>query len=117
MQGDIYLVDTTNGKEENLTGGKGNNWQAVWSPDGEYLAFLSDRDGSGQARLWIWNRKTRTMRVASEIASRGDQVEWLPRSHKVLFTTLPVGMSVDAYVQRFEGPPTSTGYLNQPAGG
>jgi len=40
---DILVLNTHTGEERNLTGGKDDNWLPVWSLDGQYLAFLSDR--------------------------------------------------------------------------
>src|SRR5271157_3771350 len=51
---DIWISNTRTGETRNLTGEKGDNFLPVWSPDGRYLGFISDRDGSGQARLWVW---------------------------------------------------------------
>src|SRR5258708_489824 len=50
---DIFVLNVESGDSRNLTGGAGDNWLPVWSPDGHYLAFLSDRGGD-YARLWIW---------------------------------------------------------------
>src|SRR6266851_3377900 len=52
---DIYISNSETGEARNLTGGMGENWLSNWSPDGHYLAFLSDRDGTGQAKLWVWD--------------------------------------------------------------
>jgi dipeptidyl aminopeptidase/acylaminoacyl peptidase len=97
---DIWISNTGTGETRNLTGGKDDNFLPVWSPDGHYLAFLSDRDGSGQARLWIWDAKQNDLRRASDIDTRGNQVVWTADSRKVLVATLPEGLSVEEYVKR-----------------
>jgi dipeptidyl aminopeptidase/acylaminoacyl peptidase len=108
---DIELLDVVTGQEQNLTGGRGSNWQPVWSPDGNWLAFLSDRDGSGQARLWLWDRRKQILHRASELNVRGQEISWMPDSQRILFTILPVGLSLDEYVERFSGAPK----MNDPA--
>src|SRR5437773_4573537 len=49
--GDIFIVETDSGKSRTITQADGSNWLPSWAPDGRHLAFLSDRDGSGQAKL------------------------------------------------------------------
>jgi Tol biopolymer transport system component len=61
-QADIYLLDHTGEPVRNLTNNPANDLSPSISPDGEYIAFISDRtgepqvyvmnfDGSGQRRL------------------------------------------------------------------
>ena len=48
----IYLVPADGGEPVRLTQGPGRDWAPRWSPDGRWLAFLSDRDGKpGQLYL------------------------------------------------------------------
>jgi len=104
---DIWISNTETGEARNLTGGKDDNFLPVWSPNGHYLAFLSDRDGSGQARLWIWDAKRNALRKVSDIDTRGNHIEWMPDSRSVLVTTLPEGLSVEDYVKRQTSRPES----------
>jgi dipeptidyl aminopeptidase/acylaminoacyl peptidase len=92
---DIYLLKLATGEATNLTGGEGGNWQPAWSPNGQYLAFLSSRDGSGQERLWTWNANTNELRMVSDVDVRGDAVEWTPDSRTLLVTVLQAGHSPD----------------------
>ena len=85
---DIYILNLKSAEVRNLTG-RGNNWLPTWSPDGRLLAFLSDRDGSGQARLWIWDAERDQMRMASKKNIRGAEIEWLPDSSAVLVGAAP----------------------------
>jgi len=96
----IYIEDTASTSSRMLTGGTGNNWQPRLSPDGNYLAFLSDRDGSGQAKLWVWEAKANKLRKVSDIAVRTSQIEWLPGSKNVILTTVPEGLTPDEFAER-----------------
>ena len=95
----ICIVSTESGKIRNLTGKEGDSWLSVWSPDSHYLAFLSNRDNSGQARLWIWDALKDELRRVSAIDARAEQIAWLPNSKAILVTTLPQGLSIDDYVK------------------
>ena len=45
-KGDIYTVPSTGGKATQLTTHPKHDTRPVWSPDGEKIAFASDREGS-----------------------------------------------------------------------
>lgn len=44
-KGDIYKVPTAGGKAKQLTTNAGQDTRPIWSPDGERIAFVSDREG------------------------------------------------------------------------
>jgi dipeptidyl aminopeptidase/acylaminoacyl peptidase len=99
---DIWVSD---GKEtpRNLTGGRGSNSGSSWSPDGRYLAFVSDRDGSGQAKLWVWDSQNDKLRLVSNQFLRIhpvlNRILWTKDSRSVLVGVLPEGISPEKYVQ------------------
>jgi len=96
----IYIVDVETGESRSLFGNAGTDWGPSWSPDSRSLAFLSDRDGSGQARVWVWDRLKDKVGKVSDVDVRGNEIQWLPDSRKLLVTSLPEGMSPDDYVNR-----------------
>jgi dipeptidyl aminopeptidase/acylaminoacyl peptidase len=101
---DVWITNIETGEQRSLTGARGNNWSPIWSPDGHYVAFLSDRDGSGQARLWVWDAVKKDIRRVSDLNIRGlDQTQWTSDSRSLLVTTLPEGISPNDY-----GPGRST---------
>jgi dipeptidyl aminopeptidase/acylaminoacyl peptidase len=97
---DIYVLNTEAGTARSLTEGKSENWLLKWSPNGRYLAFLTDRDGSGQAKLWVWDRTTNDLKKVFDAPARTDQIEWLPDSHNIIIRVVPEGMSIEAYVSK-----------------
>jgi len=91
---DVCIVNTETSAMINLTGGKGNNWLPAWSRDGRYLAFISDRESNGNARLWIWSARSNQLRQVSNINVRADAIEWTP-NNRVLLAALPADLSPD----------------------
>ncbi|MDH3441591.1 MAG: amidohydrolase, partial [Gammaproteobacteria bacterium] len=53
MLGDLYTMPVTGGEATRITSGLGYDSQPVISPDGEMIAFVSDRNGS--INLWVAN--------------------------------------------------------------
>lgn len=103
---DIWIANTRTGQSRNLTLGKGTNWAPVWSPDGRFLAFDSDRDG--QSRLWLWEKPTDKLRqVSSEIITTGDTfdgAQWAPDGKQVVIRVLPAGMTIEDLLDVAYGP-------------
>lgn len=70
-QGDIYKVATTGGQAVRLTTNSAYDTQPVWSPDGQKIAFASDRNRMGM-NLYIMNSdggeaKLLTQHTASKV--------------------------------------------------
>jgi dipeptidyl aminopeptidase/acylaminoacyl peptidase len=103
---DVWLTNTKTGESRNLTGAKGTSWAPVWSPDGRYLAFYSDR--SGMAHLWVWEKDSGQMRQLSDAIVRPffnfQVVRWTPDSQKILVKALPEGMTVEQAEDLVSGP-------------
>jgi dipeptidyl aminopeptidase/acylaminoacyl peptidase len=103
---DVWIANLRSGEAKNLTEGEGSNWGPVWSPDGERLAFYSDR--YGQARVWLWEKATETVRKVSDVFAYAtfptESVKWTPDGTKLLLTVLPEGMSVEEMIAIREAP-------------
>lgn len=100
---DLWITETASGVTKNLTQGQGTNWAPVWSPDGKFLAFYSDREGS--PALWIWERASATLRKGSDAIVR-TRVEttiplWTPDSKKILIRVLQEGKTLDTVAPPF----------------
>lgn len=69
-RGDIYTVPTTGGEAHRLTTDPAHDFHPIWSPDGNSIAFASDRYGGrdifvmsaegGEARRITWNSVAET---------------------------------------------------------
>ena len=83
---ELWIVDLRDGSVRELSAGLGSCWGPRWSPDGQWLAFYSDRNGVAQ--VWLWNRKTGETRAACEDAVcmmfEFEQLHWLPDSTRLV---------------------------------
>ena len=77
---EIWITDIESKETRFLTRGWGSSWCPRWSPDGQRLAFYSDRNG--QPQVWVWERKTDTFRAVCEdpicVLLGFEGVHWLP---------------------------------------
>lgn len=93
---EVWVSNTKTGETLNLSGGHGSSWGPAWSPNGQRLAFYSDR--SGKAGLWIWEKGTSQVRQVSDAIVRPyfwfEVVRWTPDSLRVLCKILPEGMTL-----------------------
>jgi dipeptidyl aminopeptidase/acylaminoacyl peptidase len=83
---DVWMTDLNTGRSSNITGGVGANWGPVWSPDGRYLAFYSDRNG--KPNVWVYDEVIRSLRTVSDVVVRPidqeEAVRWTHDSAKIL---------------------------------
>lgn len=90
------LTNVRTGEVIRLGGEKGASWGAVWSPDGQRVAFYSD--DSGEVGLWIWDKATRKAERFPNVTARPffgfELVRWSTDSQRLLCKILPAGMTV-----------------------
>lgn len=95
-RGELWVVDTTSGETADLSAPGATTWGGVWSPDGQRLAFYSDR--GGQVNLWLWELPTRRVRRVSDAIVRPffwfELPAWSPDGRRVLCKVLPEGMTL-----------------------
>src|SRR5262249_22988623 len=107
---DIWITNTKSGESRNLTKGQGTNWAPSWSPDGNYLAFFSDR--SGTANLWVWERSSGRLRQVSDaivrISLALDNPRWTPDGRKIAIKVLPEKMTIDDVADLYFSAPKQT---------
>jgi dipeptidyl aminopeptidase/acylaminoacyl peptidase len=86
FESDLWVVSVDHPAARTLlTEGNGWNGWARWSPDGEWIAFLSDRDG--QKQLYVVPAKGSPAREVTHSDSGVNDFRWSPNSHSIAFTT------------------------------
>jgi Tol biopolymer transport system component len=77
LMGDLYLMPVEGGEARRLTHGMGFDSQPRFSPDGERIAFVSDR--SGGENVWIVSRDAAdTVQVTEGKQKQLHSPEWTP---------------------------------------
>jgi tricorn protease len=85
-RGDVYTVPAKEGSIRNLTRTPGIREQDVaWSPDGKWIAYLSDRTGEQELYLMPQNGMGKEERVTFDGTMFRLQPAWSPDSTQLLF--------------------------------
>jgi TolB protein len=79
----IVTINTSNGSVRDLTGGKSNDGDPVWSPDGTRIAFISDRDGV--ANVYVMSADGRKVERVTEEKTGCSGPRWSPDGKRIAF--------------------------------
>jgi dipeptidyl aminopeptidase/acylaminoacyl peptidase len=71
----VRVLDLRTGRQREPLPGDHNTWNARWSPDGRYLAFLSDKHG--QVNLFVWDSVADSL---AEFRQRAVHAEMFPEN-------------------------------------
>ena len=86
-RGDVYTVPAEKGSIRNLTRTPGIREDNVaWSPDGKWIAYLSDRTGEQELYLMPQNGMGKEERITSDGTMTRLQPVWSPDSTKLAFS-------------------------------
>lgn len=78
-KGDLFCVPTTGGSARQLTTNAAYDSQPIWSPDGQKIAFVSDREGS--LDIYVVNRNGGTPKRLTTASSDERPVTWSDNDH------------------------------------
>jgi len=86
-RGDIYTMPEEHGDVRNLTESSGarDGWPA-WSPDGKWVAYVSDKSGDNEIYLVDQMGKEKEKKITSSGHFKAG-VMWSPQSDKLLYNT------------------------------
>ena len=85
MLGDLYTLPIAGGQARRLTEGMAYDSQPRFSPDGKWIAFVSDRDGADN--LWIIQADgTNPRKLSKEKSVALISPAWMPDSRYVLIS-------------------------------
>ena len=99
---DIFISHLYRGIRENPTRGQGNNYLPVWSPDGTRIAFMSNRDGTGNPEIYVMNVDGSGVRRITNNPAADTSPTWSPSGTQIAFTSDRAG-SPQIYVVGADG--------------
>jgi len=85
----LWRIDTDEGKPQQLTLGKHSNANPQWSPDGKWIAFLSNRIDGKQNQLFILPVNGGEARPITNLEGDFGEFTWSPDSSKIVFQFRP----------------------------
>ncbi len=91
-RGEIFSVPKKHGPTRNLTRSPRREKAPAWSPDGKYVAFVSDRDGEEQ--VYLVEEKTGRVNKLTNIPLFKKQLVWSPDGQKIAFATNDGGIHI-----------------------
>jgi len=75
---EVYLFDFTSSTQTMLTNNRSDDCQPAWSPDGDKILFISDRDVTGVFQLYLMNNTGEDqLRVLNNLINENSPL-WLP---------------------------------------
>ncbi|MCF8218884.1 MAG: PDZ domain-containing protein [Bacteroidales bacterium] len=85
-RGDIFTVPANKGFTRNLTQTPGaHDRNAVWSPDGKHIAYLSDKSGEYEIYIVSQDGSTESIALTEEAETYKFKLQWSPDSKKLLW--------------------------------
>lgn len=83
----LWLLDLDTGDVRQFTTGKGKDTMPRWSPDGRWVAFLSNRENEKEMHLWVIPADGGEARqVTSKPVLRVLDFDWSPDGEYLVFT-------------------------------
>jgi tricorn protease len=87
FRGEVFVVPAEEGVGERrrITESAWRQGAPLYSPDGRYLAYLSDE--SKEEEIWVFDLRSGEKRKLSDQASKKSQLRWSPDSKQIFFTS------------------------------
>lgn len=88
----LWIGDIATGESHALTTAKKSSTNAAWSPDGKWIAFLSDRPGQitgtpdGKKQLYVISADGGEAQQLTKVENDVNAFEWAPNSKRIAFS-------------------------------
>ena len=87
---EIYVMDADGENQQNLTNHRDDDWSPVWSPDGERIAFMSERDGHRNSEIYVMDNDGDNPQNLTNNPHRDGDPAWLNSP----FSVSPAGKKI-----------------------
>ena len=98
---DIYLVNADGSGLTQLTDDAGRDFFPSWSPDGQCVVFMSDRDGDPD--IYLVNADGSGLTQLTHNGELEFFPNWSPDGQRILFYTWPTGGNPELYMMNSDG--------------
>ena len=100
---EIYVMDADGGNQQRLTENRKNDWHPAWSPNGERIAFASDRKGDlVNIEIYVMDADGGNQQRLTENRVYDWQPSWSPDGERIAFVSDRDGNS-EIYVMDADG--------------
>ena len=98
---DVQSLSGTSNIATNLTQNASDDWTPVWSPDGQRIAFASNRDGNTEVYVMAADGSNPT-NLTQNADTDGRNLVWSPDGQRIAFTSERDG-NTEVYVMAADG--------------
>jgi tricorn protease len=82
--GEIFSIATDRGDIQRVTQSYSRERDPAWSPDGKWIAFVSDK--SGQEEVWMAREDSTGLKMLSEGDGEKSAIQWAPDSKSLIYS-------------------------------
>jgi dipeptidyl aminopeptidase/acylaminoacyl peptidase len=99
----VSLIPAEGGKPQQLTKGKGEDETPVYSPDGKFIAIVSNRDSPEERHIWIVPVNGSAPRRLTRLSGIETDPQWSPDGQAIYFRRGTVFRAPSTYVAAIHG--------------